>query len=65
MVFAGWSTSNNLILARSTPILNLLLGDSAKLVLEGQKVKSINLKNNLPKFKYPLLEKAISSLTKK
>ena len=46
-------------------ILNLLLGDSAKLVLEGQKVKSINLKNNLPKFKYPHLEKALSSLTMK
>ncbi len=46
-------------------VLNLLLGESAKLVLEGQKVKSINLKNNLHKFKYPLLEKAISSVAKK
>ena len=46
-------------------VLDIILGDSAKLVLEGQKVKSINLKNNLFKFKYPLLEKAISSVTKK
>ncbi len=46
-------------------ILDLLLGDSAKLVLEGQKVKSINIKDNLFKFKYPLLENAIYSITKK
>ncbi len=44
--------------------LKLLLGDGAKLVLEGQKIVSIKLKNNFYKFKYPLLEEAISSLTK-
>ena len=46
-------------------ILSLLLGDGAKLVLEGQKVKSINLKNNSYKFKYPLLENALYAVTKK
>ena len=44
--------------------LKLILGDSAKLLLEGQKIKSIKL-NNLFKFKYPLLQEAIFSLTKK
>lgn len=46
-------------------ILNLLLGDSAKIVLEGQKVESIKIKNKLFKFQYPLLEDAIYSSTKK
>ena len=45
-------------------ILKLLLGDGAKLVLEGQKVLSIKLQENLYKFKYPLLEKAIYASTK-
>ena len=44
--------------------LKLILGDGAKLLLEGQKIKSIKL-NNFYKFKYPLLQEAISSLTKK
>ena len=44
--------------------LKIILGDGAKLLLEGQKIKSIKL-NNLFKFKYPLLKEAISSLTKK
>ena len=44
-------------------ILKLLLGDGAKLVLEGQKVKTIKLKENIYKFKYPLLEKAIYAST--
>ena len=44
--------------------LKLILGDGAKLLLEGQKIKSIKL-NNFFKFKYPLLQEAISSLTKK
>ena len=44
--------------------LKLILGDGAKLLLEGQKIKSIKL-NNLFKFKYPLLQEAIFSLTKK
>jgi len=44
--------------------LKLILGDGAKLLLEGQKIKSIKLKN-VYKFKYPLLQEAISSLTKK
>ena len=44
--------------------LKLILGDSAKLLLEGQNVKSIKL-NKFFKFKYPLLEEAIFSLTKK
>jgi len=43
-------------------VLKILLGDGAKVVLEGQKVMSIKLKNY--KFKYPLLEKAISVSTK-
>ena len=46
-------------------ILKVLLGEGAKLVLEGQKVKSIKLKENKYKFKYPLLEKAIYAATKK
>ena len=46
------------------PILKLLLGDGAKLVLEGQKVISIKLKEKIYKFKYPLLEKAIYASTK-
>ena len=45
--------------------LKLILGDGAKLVLEGQKIKSLRLKDNFYKFKYPLLQQAISSLTKK
>ncbi len=45
-------------------ILKLLLGDGAKLVLEGQKVLSIKLQENIYKFKYPLLEKAIYASTK-
>ncbi|ABM71343.1 putative cell division inhibitor [Prochlorococcus marinus str. MIT 9515] len=45
-------------------ILKLLLGDGAKLVLEGQKVISIKLKEKMYKFKYPLLEKAIYASTK-
>ena len=44
--------------------LKLLLGEGAKVVLEGQKVKSSKLKNNLYKFKYPRLEEALLSLTK-
>jgi uncharacterized protein (TIGR01777 family) len=45
-------------------ILKLLLGDGAKLVLEGQKVVSIKLQEKIYKFKYPLLEKAIYASTK-
>ena len=45
--------------------LKIILGDGAKLLLEGQKVKSIRLNNNFFKFQYPLLQEAISSLTKK
>ena len=44
--------------------LKLLLGDGAKLVLEGQKVISLRLKNNFYKFKYPTLQNALSALTK-
>ena len=44
--------------------LKLILGDGAKLVLEGQKVTSLRLKNNFYKFKYPTLQNALSSLTK-
>ena len=43
-------------------VLKLLLGDGAKVVLEGQKVMSSKLKNF--NFKYPLLEKAIYASTK-
>ncbi len=45
-------------------ILKLLLGDGAKIVLEGQKVISIKLQEKIYKFKYPLLEKAIYASTK-
>ena len=45
-------------------ILKLLLGDGAKLVLEGQKVISIKLQEKIYKFKFPLLEKAIYASTK-
>ena len=45
-------------------ILKLLLGDGAKLVLEGQKVISIKLQEKIYKFKYPLLETAIYASTK-
>ncbi len=45
-------------------ILKLLLGDGAKLVLEGQKVISIKLQEKKYEFKYPLLEKAIYASTK-
>ena len=45
-------------------ILKLLLGDGAKLVLEGQKVISIKLQDKMYKVKYPLLEKAIYASTK-
>ena len=45
-------------------ILKLLLGDGAKLVLEGQKVISTKLQEKKYKFKYPLLEKAIYASTK-
>ena len=43
-------------------VLKILLGDGAKVVLEGQKVISTKLKNF--NFKYPLLENAISASTK-
>ncbi len=43
-------------------VLKILLGDGAKVVLEGQKVISSKLKNF--NFKYPLLEKAIYASTK-
>ncbi len=43
-------------------VLKILLGDGAKVVLEGQKVISNKLKNF--KFKYPLLEQAIYASTK-
>ncbi len=45
--------------------LKFILGDGAKLVLEGQKIISIKFKNNFYKFKYPHLQEAIFSLTKK
>ena len=45
-------------------ILKLLLGDGSKLVLEGQKVISSRLNEKIYKFKYPLLERAISASTK-
>ncbi len=44
-------------------VLKILLGDGAKVVLEGQKVLSSKLNNY--NFKYPLLEKAIYASTKK
>ena len=53
----------NLLPVPST-ILKFLLGDGAKLVLEGQKVLSIKLQEKIYKFKYPLLEKAIYASTK-
>ena len=43
-------------------VLKVLLGDGAKVVLEGQKVLSNKLKSF--KFKYPLLEQAIYASTK-
>ena len=43
-------------------VLKILLGDGAKVVLEGQKVVSSKLKHF--KFKYPLLEEAIYASTK-
>ena len=43
-------------------VLKLLLGDGAKVVLEGQKVISSKLKNY--KFKYPFLDQAIFASTK-
>ena len=43
-------------------VLKILLGDGAKVVLEGQKVISSKLKNF--NFKYPLLEEAIYASTK-
>ena len=43
-------------------VLKILLGDGAKVVLEGQKVISSKLK--IFNFKYPLLEKAIYASTK-
>ena len=53
----------NLLPVPAAP-LKLMLGDGAKLVLEGQKVISIRLKNNFFKFKYPTLQNALSALTK-
>ena len=44
--------------------LRFILGDGAKLVLEGQRVTSLRLKNNFYKFQYPTLQTALSSLTK-
>ena len=51
----------NLLPVPST-LLKVLLGDGAKVVLEGQKVSSIKLKSY--SFKYPSLEKAIYASTK-
>jgi len=47
------------------PILKLLLGDGAKLVLEGQHVKSKKLSKLGFKFKYPELIQALNSIIKK
>ena len=51
------------LLAVPGPIVKLLLGDGARIVLEGQQVKSIRLQKLGFKFRYPKLEQALSSFT--
>ncbi len=45
------------------PILKLLLGDGARVVLEGQKVESLKLKQLEFQFKYPKLNQALIEIT--
>ena len=63
-ILANCLNKPNSIPVPSIP-LKLLIGEGAKLVLEGQKVLSIKITKNLYKFKYPLLEKALFAATKK
>ena len=46
------------------PILKILLGDGARIVLEGQQVQSTRLSKLGYQFKYPELKKALSAITK-
>ena len=46
-------------------MLKILIGDGAKMVLEGQKVVNTKIKNSFFRFDYPLLEGALFALTKK
>ena len=46
------------------PILKLLLGDGARIVLEGQQVQSTRLSKLGYQFKYPELKNALSAITK-
>ena len=47
------------------PLLKLILGDGAKIVLEGQKVRSLRLEKLKYKFKFPFLNEALSHATKR
>ena len=47
------------------PILKVLLGDGAKVVLEGQKVISKNLKNLNFQFQYPEIALALNAISKR
>tara|TARA_Y100000589_G_scaffold332232_1_gene390579 strand:- start:8638 stop:9567 length:930 start_codon:yes stop_codon:yes gene_type:complete len=62
-ILASCLNRPNLVPVPGVP-LKMLLGDGAKLVLEGQKVYSSKLNKNFYKFKYPHLQNAIDSLTK-
>ncbi len=60
----GKSLNRPSLLSVPGPILKLLLGDGAKIVLEGQKVMSKKLKKLGFNFTYPDLSSAIDSITK-
>ena len=51
------------LLPDPSPILRLILGDGAQVVLEGQHVKSTSLKKLSFVFKYPYLTKALAAST--
>ena len=60
----GKSLGRPSLLSVPGPILKLLLGDGARVVLEGQKVESRRLKNLGFQFKYLELNQALNEITK-
>ncbi len=58
----GKSLGRPSLLSVPGPILKLILGDGAKVVLEGQQVRSIRLQKIGYKFQYPELNKALVAI---
>ena len=60
----GKSLGRPSLLTVPGPILKLLLGDGARVVLEGQKVQSIRLKKLGYEFKYSDLSQALNAINR-